>query len=248
MMFTKYVVIVSGNVDIRNYSELSRNIFSNTDFGRDLIFCRGPLDVLDHSSDTFSFGGKLGIDATVKTPEEISKQTNMSQETFSDLTPGINNLINKKLIKAFNISLLKESIPVLIISVNRSEDNDIINKVTDALKSQQIGDQFKLVLVVDHTVDINDLFTVAWQMLGNSDPVRDHHSITESSLIFDGTVKAFSPGGFMRRWPNIVCSDNDTIYAVDQKWEFLAIGPFIQSPSLKSGRLKRNGKEEIIAR
>ncbi|MCK7536325.1 MAG: hypothetical protein MZV63_37750 [Marinilabiliales bacterium] len=36
------------------------------------IFTRGPLDVLDHSSDTFSFGGKTGIDATEKLPEEIT--------------------------------------------------------------------------------------------------------------------------------------------------------------------------------
>ena len=38
----------------------------------DLIFSHGPLDVLDHSSDSFSFGGKLGIDATIKLAEEIS--------------------------------------------------------------------------------------------------------------------------------------------------------------------------------
>ena len=246
MMFTKYLVVVSGNVDIRNYSELIQNIFINTDFGRDLIFNRGPLDVLDHSSDTFAFGGKLGIDATTKTPEERSGRTGVSNQTVAGLTKGINNLIKENLIKAFNISLLIKNIPVLIISVNRTEDNDIISKVSSALKSLLIGDQFKLVLAVDHTVDINDFFTVAWQMLGNSDPLRDHQFISESSLIIDGTIKAFRPGGFIRRWPNIVCSDNETINSVDQKWELMAIGPFIPSPSMKSGRLKRNGNEEVI--
>ncbi len=31
---------------------------------------RGPVDVLDHASQHFSFGGKLGIDGTRKWPEE----------------------------------------------------------------------------------------------------------------------------------------------------------------------------------
>jgi 4-hydroxy-3-polyprenylbenzoate decarboxylase len=30
----------------------------------------GPIDVLDHSSRTFTYGSKLGIDATKKLPEE----------------------------------------------------------------------------------------------------------------------------------------------------------------------------------
>jgi 4-hydroxy-3-polyprenylbenzoate decarboxylase len=30
----------------------------------------GPVDVLDHSSRTFTYGSKLGIDATKKLPEE----------------------------------------------------------------------------------------------------------------------------------------------------------------------------------
>jgi 4-hydroxy-3-polyprenylbenzoate decarboxylase len=246
MMFTKYLVVVSGNIDIRDYAKLIQNIFVNTDFRRDLMFCHGPLDVLDHSSDTFSSGGKLGIDATAKTPEEISKPTDLAKENLPDFTSVINNLINKKLIAAFNASFLAESIPLLFISVNRTEDNEIINKITDSLKSCKFGDIFRLVLVVDHTVDLSDIMTVAWQMLGNSDPVRDHYFISGSSLIFDGTVKAFRPGGFTRRWPNIVCSDNETINAVDRKWEAIAIGNFIPSPSLKSLRLKRNGNAEIF--
>ncbi|HSN49747.1 MAG TPA: menaquinone biosynthesis decarboxylase, partial [Bacteroidales bacterium] len=71
MMFTKYLVVVSGDVDIRNYKELINHIFTHTDFGSDILFSRGPLDVLDHSSDSFSFGGKAGVDATVKLPEEM---------------------------------------------------------------------------------------------------------------------------------------------------------------------------------
>jgi 4-hydroxy-3-polyprenylbenzoate decarboxylase len=36
---------------------------------------------------------------------------------------------------------------------------------------------------------------------------------------------------FNRPWPNIVVSDEDTIRAIDAKWESFNIGKFIQSPS-----------------
>jgi 4-hydroxy-3-polyprenylbenzoate decarboxylase len=35
-----------------------------------VTFTRGPVDVLDHSSQHFTFGSKMGIDATRKWPEE----------------------------------------------------------------------------------------------------------------------------------------------------------------------------------
>ena len=49
---------------------------TNLRYKKDLLFTHGPLDVLDHSSDTFSFGGKLGIDATIKHPEEKTGRMN----------------------------------------------------------------------------------------------------------------------------------------------------------------------------
>ena len=72
MMFTKYLIVVSGNIDIRNYKALLIHVFENVDLSTDLLFSNGPLDVLDHSSDNFSFGGKAGIDATIKMEEEMA--------------------------------------------------------------------------------------------------------------------------------------------------------------------------------
>ena len=65
-----------GDVDIRNYKKLLLHVFENVDFSYDLHFSRGPLDVLDHSSDTFSFGGKMGVDATIKHLEENAGRRN----------------------------------------------------------------------------------------------------------------------------------------------------------------------------
>jgi 4-hydroxy-3-polyprenylbenzoate decarboxylase len=87
---------------------------------------------------------------------------------------------------------------------------------------------------------------VVWQLLGNSDPQRDHEFISEGSLLLDGTIKAYRKGGFPRKWPNIVCSDNMTIGAIDKKWESLGIGKFINSPSARYEGLCREGTDEIL--
>ena len=98
---------------------------------------------------------------------------------------------------------------------------------------------------MDHTVDPHDIFMVAWQVLANSDPLRDHHKISPFSMLIDGTIKLYRKGGFPRRWPNVVCSDSNTIETIDRKWESLGIGQLIPSPSLKFLRLARNGTDEI---
>lgn len=246
MMFTKYLIVVSGDINIRNYTELAGHIFENTDLRKDLLFSTGPLDILDHSSEKSSFGGKLGVDATIKHPEEGEIEAIISEPNNMLFLNMLDDLCHKKSITAYNLSLYEKSIPVLIIAVNRSEDCDIVNKLKKILETNASGSVFRLIIAIDHTIDPDDLFIVAWQLLGNSDPRRDHEYIYRSSLFIDGTIKAFRKGGFPRKWPNVVCSDNETISAVDKKWESLGIGPFIHSPSEKILGLCYNGADEVI--
>jgi 3-polyprenyl-4-hydroxybenzoate decarboxylase len=131
--------------------------------------------------------------------------------------------------------------------VNPSEDPGSINKAVGLLRKSDMSAIFKLVVAVDHTVNVNEIFTVAWQVLGNSDPVRDHVMISPSSVLIDGTIKYYREGGFTRPWPNIVCSDPETIKSVDDKWNSLGFETFIPSPSLKSASLLRNGTDDIIS-
>ena len=246
MMFTKYMIVVSGNIDIRNYKELLYHVFANVDLSRDLLFNHGPLDVLDHSSDNFSFGGKVGVDATIKQTEENTERHKIAKSVKPDISKIKSDLIDRSIIKNYNLSLFEEDIPILIISVNRAEDVDIIEKVKNIFLKNDAEKVFKLIIIVDHTVDVTDLFMVTWQLLGNSDPQRDHEFISPQSVIIDGTIKAFRKGGFPRKWPNVVCSDSETISTIDQKWNSLGIGEFINSPSTRYIRLCRRGSDEIL--
>ncbi len=245
MMFSKYIAVVSGDVDIRDYKVLLDHIVVNTRPSEDLLFSRGPLDALDHSSDAFAFGGKLGIDATVKMEGE-SVPSDWRQSP-ADPDPGtlLRSLVLENVISAFDMPIISGHYPLIILSVNLTDNHSVINHITERLRSGLKEDSFRLVVVVDHTVDVKDHFTVAWQMLGNSDPVRDHIFLSPNCLLFDGTVKYFREKGFARRWPNVVCSDEATINIIDKKWAGLGLGGFIESPSLKYRLLERGGKEEI---
>jgi len=245
MMFTKYLIVVSGNVDIRNYIELSGHILSNTDFGTDIIFTRGPLDVLDHSSDTFSFGGKAGVDATVKLPEELQVRGGTIQKQKA--TEGdIPDFLFVPFIKAFRMYKTDGGTSILIIGVDPSGDPGSIMRSCELLRDNSDKSLFRLVIAADHTVDQDDAFMVAWQILGNSDPVRDHYFISKDSLLIDGTIKFYREGGFPRRWPNIVCSDAATIETIDEKWNSLGFETYLPSPSIKNEKLNRAGTDAII--
>ncbi len=137
---------------------------------------------------------------------------------------------------------------MFIASVNRSEDPDVIEKLINMFRMNDTAGIFSLVVTVDNTVDPYDLFKVAWQVLGNSDPQRDHEYISPNSVLIDGTIKAYRKGGFPRKWPNIVCSGIETISAIDRKWESLGLGPLIPSPSVQNLGMCRDGQDEIIIR
>jgi len=245
MMFSKYLVVVSGNIDIRNYSELLVHIFENSDLGKDLLLTKGPLDVLDHCSDNFSFGGKAGLDATIKHPEESTGRKGYSVINSEKFTKLNTDFLKSGLISSYNSDLAKSDIPVLIMAVNITDDADVIEKVQILLETGDPDSVFKLIIAVDHTVDTSDIHTVAWQLLGNSDPQRDHRYFSNGALLIDGTIKAYRKGGFPRKWPNVVCSDQDTISAVDKKWSSLGAGELIKSPSVKYRSLIRKGKDEL---
>ncbi|HXD22278.1 MAG TPA: menaquinone biosynthesis decarboxylase [Gemmatimonadaceae bacterium] len=70
MSLAKVLVIVDDWVDVRNPQEAWWVALNNIDPERDARFTMGPVDVLDHSSRAFTYGSKMGLDATKKLPEE----------------------------------------------------------------------------------------------------------------------------------------------------------------------------------
>jgi 4-hydroxy-3-polyprenylbenzoate decarboxylase len=236
MMFNKILVVTDEAANIRDYRALARYVFQNWNPATDVYFSQGPMDVLDHSCSRLGFGGKMCIDGTGKTIEETDDRYQWPEPgaiRLNDAYPGIHNI---------NTSLLECGIPVLLISVRKDRPNHI-STLHELITALEETEQVKLILYVEHTVDPTDLSVALWRFCNNLDPKRDHilterQSITNPAkrwacLGLDGTTKTAALDNFQRDWPNIIVADDETIKAVDDKWQDLGLGPFLPSPSLK---------------
>ena len=70
MSLAKVLVIVDKDVDVRDPDKAWWVALNHIDPERDVRFSMGPIDVLDHASRAFTYGSKMGIDATRKWKEE----------------------------------------------------------------------------------------------------------------------------------------------------------------------------------
>ena len=96
-MFTKCIVVVDDDTDVRDMNEVTWRVLNNIDPERDIQFMLGPVDQLDHSSRLPNFGSKMGIDATRKWKSEgfdrpWPRELQMSEEVrkrIDRLWPGL---------------------------------------------------------------------------------------------------------------------------------------------------------------
>lgn len=70
MSLAKAIVVFDEWVDVQNLSQAAWQALGNVDWSRDVLIADGPVDHLDHASYHHSYGGKIGLDATAKLPEE----------------------------------------------------------------------------------------------------------------------------------------------------------------------------------
>lgn len=75
LSLSKALVVMDEWVDVQNLSQAAWQALGNVDWSHDVIHLDGPVDHLDHASYQHSFGGKIGIDATAKLPDEGYSRT-----------------------------------------------------------------------------------------------------------------------------------------------------------------------------
>jgi 4-hydroxy-3-polyprenylbenzoate decarboxylase len=263
MMFNKILVMTDGQTPLSDYTALARYVFSNCNVASDVVFGAGPMDVLDHSCSAMGFGGKMCIDGTAKGPEERDARYEwaapLGDASGAALAAGLSGgavagssggaapyaawlLGSFPEIRGVNENLVNLGIPCLLLSVEKSRPlhiRELHTRIANCPEAEGI----KMILYVEHTVSAADLGVALWRFCNNLDPKRDQllieRPVTDNpSKLFaclglDGTIKTRSLDGFSRDWPNIIVAADETIAAVDAKWDALGIGAFIASPSLK---------------
>ena len=70
MMFVRYIVVVDDDVNVHDLSEVLYRVGLQADPARDLEVVEGPVDQLSISNPLPNYGGKVGIDATRKRPDD----------------------------------------------------------------------------------------------------------------------------------------------------------------------------------
>jgi len=241
MMFTKIMIIVDEDVNIHNQKEVAKYISRNFDPAHDTYLTQGPVDVLDHSCSVMAFGGKIGIDGTKKTVEELASRTTRDAEIKNKaLTSEEKDILLKSFpeIQEINDALLEENISLVFISVKKNR-KDHIKELSHRLFDLKFLVNIKVIIFLENTLEVSDIADSVWRFANNADPKRDHYLITNphdssvSHLTFDGTRKTKELDDFDRDWPNILASDEKTIERIDEIWDRLGLGPLIPSPSLK---------------
>ena len=254
MMFNKILILTDEHVRIQDYQLLARYVFKNLNPATDIHYSQGPMDVLDHSCSKLGFGGKMCIDGTAKFNEETDDSYLGSTDNLSG-TLEESFFINRfKEIKAVNTNLIPLGIPCILIALKKDRPGHI-KQLHQLLCQLPELETIKMILYVEHTVDPNDLATALWRFCNNLDPKRDHILYHEASANdpskmyacagFDGTRKTKQLDNFQRDWPNIIVANDETIKAIDLKWEELGLGELIPSPSLKfKGQMY--GEEAVV--
>ncbi len=233
MMFNKVLVVVDSDVDIQNNSAVLKAFAENFDAGYSIHFSKGPMDVLDHSSQKFAYGSKLGIDLTNPLPEEFQNKTDKIIQTEFFIEDYLTEITE---ITSF-LNLYNEiSVPVLLLNVKK-DTRFSKNTLQQKLKKIAGISIFKVVVLFNEGAGLTDFFTLLWLAGGNIEPERD---ITfaevengKKLVLVDATFKTETNDSFERNWPNVVTMDDKTIAEIDKKWSELGLGELIKSPSLK---------------
>ncbi|OGA29074.1 MAG: 3-octaprenyl-4-hydroxybenzoate decarboxylase [Betaproteobacteria bacterium RIFCSPLOWO2_02_FULL_68_150] len=92
-MYTKFIVVVDDDIDVRDWKEVVWAITTRVDPARDtLVVENTPIDYLDFASPVAGLGSKMGIDATHKWPAETARRWGRAIAMSDDVKRRVDGL------------------------------------------------------------------------------------------------------------------------------------------------------------
>ncbi len=90
LSYTKFLIVVDADIDVRNWADVMWAISTRSDPSRDLVtLADTPIDYLDFASPRTGLGGKLGIDATNKIGAETTREWGRVMKMDADVTARV---------------------------------------------------------------------------------------------------------------------------------------------------------------
>jgi 4-hydroxy-3-polyprenylbenzoate decarboxylase len=92
-MYTKFVIVVDEDIDVRNWQDVIWAITTRMDPARDLTILENtPIDYLDFASPVSGLGSKVGFDATNKWPGETTREWGKTIEMSDDVIKRVDEM------------------------------------------------------------------------------------------------------------------------------------------------------------
>ena len=208
MSFCKAIVVVDGAVDLQKSDQVLDQLLEKLDVASDLTFTRGILDVLDHSSPIPNYGTKIGVDLTSRMAGEPPRQSaeGQSAEAPSDLEELLTRIrlrcdgaVRAHRLPPPSLSSRLWRNRILCLGVEKSGARTGRYFAERLLPAAELQD-FSIILLYDHQVDLNDTSLLLWKMFNNVDPGRDLF-IRGPRVVIDACKKS-PEEGHPREWPD----------------------------------------------
>ncbi len=200
-MFSK-VLLVSDDrsVPVTDHEGFWAHVLKHATPGRDEQFAKGPIDVLDHASRSWSYGSKLIIDGTSKHAEEGGEVVwEPGPARSADELPAHAEIVDQR----------QTGSGFWFISTDKSRPGQGANLAGWAAR-EPLAEGVRMVAVVDADTDVHDFEDVMWTLLNNIDPERDVVIVDDAPggavWAVDATHKLRAEG-FARDWPDKIVMD-----------------------------------------
>ncbi|MGD8266739.1 MAG: menaquinone biosynthesis decarboxylase [Desulfobacterales bacterium] len=207
MSFCKVIVVVDRDVNPQDPTQVLTRLLTQLDVSADLTLTRGVLDVLDHSSPTPIHGSKLGVDLTARVAGEAPRNETQAPAARSTLPPGelarkvqtrVPGVVGLRLFPDEKLPLPENACRIVMVTVEKPGDRAGKDYARRLLALEALS-TFKLILLYDADIDLEDNSLILWKLFNNTDPGRDLH-FAEARCVVDACRKD-TADGHLREWP-----------------------------------------------
>ena len=215
MMYTKMIIVVDDTVDPQDVAAVSQEVMKHMNVERDIEISEGPLDALDHASNTPYLGSRVGIDATTKWDVE---QIGIESIKEYRIAPNLGEQLKEKdeHIVAVNTPTKGAFEGYVLVAIQKCMPNHAEAVMHEVWEQCQ---QAKIVIVVDAQIDPHNLQIVAWKLFNNIDAKRAV-KIVGNCVGVDATIPLESEG-HTRAWPEDIEMSQEIIEQVNNRWQTL---------------------------
>jgi len=205
MSFVKHAIFVANDApELGNYEQLSDYIFDRISKDN-IIISEGVCDALDHSSPSYAYGGKLGIDCTSDNVNFPKKEIISDEKLFEKIQQISKDVIEIKQYKTYTKT------PLTVLKIKKTEP---VVKLYEKLK--EIKQYTKLLIFVDDKKNnLHNPYMLIWRVANNIDAKRDVY-LEEEFIGINATDKN-SLDGYEREWPGDTDCDKDVIESLQKR-------------------------------